>query len=796
MNFFRYRRSQWWLSAMALLALLFSLLLLWLVRDQPPSSANSAPDRSSSAMMAQLAPPPPVLTLSTPQQKRYRIDPAQSVATYQVQEVLLGTIEGRLVTGVSRATSGELVVDLANPPASQVGAIVINVETLASDSRLRDSRIRAAYLESSRYPTVTFVPTQLHAFPAAPLMNEAFTFTLDGALTVKATTIATTWAVTTTLTADRLVGRATTTVSMSSVGVGPIQIAGLLETEDELQLQLDFVALPVVEALPATVAQPALTRTEILTPPQRIAGAPEFFADVEPILARRCTGCHLPGQIGHGVYPMETVRDVVTYADDLALVLEHGYMPPWPPGPLTPPLQQARILADDELTTLMAWVAAGAPVDGPLDAPLQAATDPNSPGVRPDLTLHMAEPYQPTGATDDDYRCFLIDPALTADRYFTGYEFVPGNVGIVHHIILFVVDEASRREADARAYGDGRPGWQCFGDTGLPNTTTSVAISWTPGEGAVHFPPGTGVPLNQDSLFVLQVHYNLAGGVAADQSSALLQLSEVGEELQPLHAIDLVAPVEIPCPADNTSHHCQRSQAIANVQAYDPAADLFADGLLFLCDKTLADYRNQPHDHLVTTCDQAVTLAGDAVSVYAHMHQLGKSFRIELNPDTPTAQMLLDIPHWDFDWQSTYTYATPVPVKPGDTLRITCTYANAPMSGGASAAQTPPQWQTGWQAWWAKTAHAHSDPTGGDYRYIVWGEGTRDEMCLGSLVVRPAADWTEPLRSSYDLPEWQILVGVWWLRLQRQWVMLTAVTVAVAVVGVGILGVRYRQRQR
>jgi hypothetical protein len=214
----------------------------------------------------------------------------------------------------------------------------------------------------------------------------------------------------------------------------------------------------------------------------------------------------------------------------------------------------------------------------------------------------------------------------------------------IHQQFTGPLGAGKKAQSNACAYSDGRPGWQCFGDTGLPNTTTSVAISWTPGEGAVHFPPGMGVPLNQESLFVLQVHYNLAGGGAAEQSGAVLQLSEAGESLQALHAIDLVAPVEIPCPAGDASHHCQHSQAIANVQAHDPAADLFADGLLFLCGKTLADYRNQPHEHLVTTCDQAVTLAGDVVSIYAHMHQLGKSFRIELNPDTPTAQVLFDIP--------------------------------------------------------------------------------------------------------------------------------------------------------
>jgi hypothetical protein len=91
-----------------------------------------------------------------------------------------------------------------------------------------------------------------------------------------------------------------------------------------------------------------------------------------------------------------------------------------------------------------------------------------------------------------------------------------------------------------------------------------------------------------------------------------------------------------------------------------------------------------------------------------------------------------------------------------------------------------------------KTARAHSNTHRGQYRYIVWGEGTRDEMCLGSLVVRPAAGVAQVIRSSYDLPEWQILVGVWWLRLQRQGV---ALTVAAAAIGLGVTGIYYWRRR-
>ncbi|MFZ4655438.1 MAG: YceI family protein [Caldilineaceae bacterium] len=760
MDHMRDKRRWRWLPTLILLVLLGILLAYWGIFSGPPPSAHRVQNSPSTTVVQ----PTPALTISHPQQKRYRIDPTQSTATYQVQELLLGNIQGRLVTGVSAAISGDLLLDFADPQASQVGAIAVNVEALTSDSRLRDSRIRAAYLESTRYPTVTFVPTQLLNFPVEPSMNEAFTFTLAGALTVKETTIATTWVVTTTLTPDRLVGQATTTIAMSSVGVGPIQIAGLLETEDALQLQLAFVALPVEESLPAVVAPVALTATAILTPPQRVAGAPEFFADVEPILARRCTGCHLPGQIGHSVYPMETVRDVVTYADDLALVVEHGYMPPWPPGALTPSIQHARALAEDEKATLLAWVAAGTPVNGPLTTLLDAIVDPTIPQLRPDLTLQMPEPYRPTGENEDEYRCFLIDPQIDGERFFTGYQLTPGEVSIVHHMILFVVDERARTEAEQRAYADGRPGWQCFGDTGLTNTTSSVAISWTPGEGAVLFPAGTGVHVGENSLFVLQVHYFLAAGLATDQSHAVLQLSEPGEQLIGLQAIDLFAPVEIPCPAGDTSERCQRSYGIRRVQQYDPNADTFADGLLVVCNRSLADYRNQPHDNVQTDCDQEVSLDGEIVSIYAHMHEMGRQFRIELNPDTPDAKILLDIPHWDFDWQSTYTYETREPVKKGDTLRITCRYENRPTMDRSTAPRQP---ASAWREPFVKAAQAHDEIATGAYRYVVWGEGTRDEMCLGSLIVWPAnPDLPYAPAGRFAMSEWQIMMGILWLRAQ------------------------------
>ena len=62
------------------------------------------------------------------------------------------------------------------------------------------------------------------------------------------------------------------------------------------------------------------------------------------------------------------------------------------------------------------------------------------------LTLEMPEPYTPsapTGFGTDDYRCFLLDPKLAEDAFITGFNVLPGNPDVVHHVILFRVPPTS-----------------------------------------------------------------------------------------------------------------------------------------------------------------------------------------------------------------------------------------------------------------------------------------------------------------------------------------------------------------
>jgi polyisoprenoid-binding protein YceI len=186
-------------------------------------------------------------TLAAEEQQRvYRIDPARSVVRYTVEEIFAGQ-GGNTAVGTTNVVAGDILIDPTHYANSQVGTIVINIEQFTSDSGLRDRRIRREFLESSTYPEAVFVPQALTDFPATIAEGAAITFGITGGLTIKETTAAAAWTVTATLEGDLLTGSATTTIRMSEYAVGPINIAGLVETADEVRLEFEFTAVRVTE---------------------------------------------------------------------------------------------------------------------------------------------------------------------------------------------------------------------------------------------------------------------------------------------------------------------------------------------------------------------------------------------------------------------------------------------------------------------------------------------------------------------------------------------------------------------
>jgi hypothetical protein len=332
--------------------------------------------------------------------------------------------------------------------------------------------------------------------------------------------------------------------------------------------------------------------------------------------------------------------------------------------------------------------------------------------------LTMSRPYEPlppNGGTDD-YRCFLIDPGLTGRTYLTGSQFLPQNAAVVHHAIFFRVARAQVPEARRLDAGSPGDGWTCFGGTGIGgggarqlDAGADWVAAWAPGSGETLFPRGTGFELDPGSQVVMQVHYNLLAtqgkATGTDRSGIRLRLMDGAAHITPLQTSLLPAPVELPCPAGQRGPLCDRNLAVFDVmKRFGAEAGGTVAGLNLLCNAG-----RPPVAGTVQHCDRTVHQAGTVYAVAGHMHLLGRSIRVELNPGTPRAQVLLDQPVYNFDDQRSRALPRPVRVKPGDTYRVTCRH-------DASLRQRLPQ--------------LHTLPP----RYVVWGDGTSDEMCLGIVV--------------------------------------------------------------
>lgn len=88
--------------------------------------------------------------------------------------------------------------------------------------------------------------------------------------------------------------------------------------------------------------------------------APTYYRDVRPILEANCLGCHKSG--GIAPFSLETPQAAQQFAPSIAAVTASGYMPPWMPGPDSPPYLNERKLSPEQKALLTAWAKAGAPL--------------------------------------------------------------------------------------------------------------------------------------------------------------------------------------------------------------------------------------------------------------------------------------------------------------------------------------------------------------------------------------------------------------------------------------------------
>jgi polyisoprenoid-binding protein YceI len=207
----------------------------------PASPSPTAPIQPTSQPTQASA---PTLGLGTAQV--YRIDATQSKAYYEIDEVFLDE-NNRLFTavGTTTAIAGDVLLDKANPNASKVGEIVIDISQMQSDNSRRDNAIRRQWLESARYPLVTFKNSSVEGLPASFSEGVEFSFRIKGDMTIRTVTKPVTWEVKAKLEGNVLRGLATMKLKLSDFQI-PNPSLVTIRVSDNLTLKLDFVAKAVI----------------------------------------------------------------------------------------------------------------------------------------------------------------------------------------------------------------------------------------------------------------------------------------------------------------------------------------------------------------------------------------------------------------------------------------------------------------------------------------------------------------------------------------------------------------------
>lgn len=326
--------------------------------------------------------------------------------------------------------------------------------------------------------------------------------------------------------------------------------------------------------------------------------------DVAQIVYDKCTKCHHTG--GIAPFPLMTYGEASPMAAAIAASVGSDAMPPWPPDNTYQQYVHDRALSAVEKTTILDWVLGGA-VEGIIantpPPPVYASGAILGNG---DLTVQIPTYMSKATAAIDDYACFSIPSGLLQNRVIKSVEIIPGNRAIVHHALIYL-DETAVEVTDS-------VGGNCAGPS---NANTTLIAGYTPGASPMTLPSTSpmklGINIAAGSNIYFGMHYPSGTYGQFDSTKVIFHFYPVG------------------------------TTGVRQVMA-DPIIQNWGFSL--------------PPDQVTNVNAQYTPLPINIslLSVFPHMHMVGKSIKaygIKPNGDT---LKLSNIPNWDFHWQDFYFF--------------------------------------------------------------------------------------------------------------------------------------------
>lgn len=354
-----------------------------------------------------------------------------------------------------------------------------------------------------------------------------------------------------------------------------------------------------------------------------------YYDHVQPILYRNCIECHQPGQVAP--FSLLEYGETRKRARFIQEVTEHRYMPPWMASPLFGRFNNERVLSEEEIGIIKAWVLAGCK-EGKRHKQIdwKKFLRDSLGHEEPDLVISMNKAHVIDGDNKEQFRIFVLPTHLPEDVWVKSVEFVPGNFSVVHHARIMIDTTNLLREDDGIAAGEKSE----LERTGVEFYDRFWA-GWVPGNKAIIYPTGVAKRLPKMSDLVINIHYSPSPIATSDLSSVRVSFSK-SAQMQAVHTFIL------------------DEDDITNGPFFLPA---YSKSQFFMRSPLL------PFDM-------------EMLSVLPHMHKLGRSFRSFAVTPKGEIVPLIDIPHWNFNWQATYQFKPGCVLPKGTVIYAEATYDN------------------------------------------------------------------------------------------------------------------------
>jgi hypothetical protein len=383
-------------------------------------------------------------------------------------------------------------------------------------------------------------------------------------------------------------------------------------------------------------------------------------------------------------------RSTRPWAAAIKLAVATRKMPPWLANPEFGHFMNDRSMTQAEIGMLVAWADAAAPAGDPRDAPPPVHWPEGGWSIQPDVTVDLpAFPVPATGILE--WEQLVVPAPFKEDTWVTSAELLPGAPAVIHHISfqfekhepttpynVYEWVEVPRNDAgDEIHHGMTHPAeamvfTRAVGSTEVTQRHGSPLVAdhmagqfiYLPGGGPDDYramQAGVFVPAGSD--IVISLHYTTNGAATVDRS-------RIGFTVATAPPAKKVVSLNSGTERDLPIHVLKGDFSKLAIPPYED------------------DYRAPALEYLFKSDTYLL-------SAQPHAHARGKSARYTLIYPDGREEIILDVPHYDFNWQMTYTIAQEIPK--GSRMRVQFAYDN---SAGNRYNPDPSKWvYYGMQSW-------------------------------------------------------------------------------------------------